>query len=126
MKRDMDLCRKILLATEEMPPNGEVRSEGLAMPLGIDANVIDYHITLLVEAGLVDGIDVSTLENSYSFIITRLTWEGHEFLDSARDDGHWSQAKGVAEKAGAWGFSAISNILASIATEAWKQQLGTN
>lgn len=44
--------------------------------------------------------------------IKRLTWEGHEFLDAARNDTTWRKAKDKFLKpAGAWTFSLLLEFL---------------
>lgn len=90
MKRDMDFCRKLLLEIEAcdrpygvmtLPPFGEV-----------DEDTTSYHLKLLYEAGLIEAIDASSM-NSFKWHPISLTWEGHEFLDAARDDKRWEKAK---------------------------------
>ena len=90
MKRDMDLIRAMLLAIEADPhgfaPKIEIH--------GYTQEEIGYHAVLLGEAGLAKVYDM-TMEESKTpeAIIERLTWAGHEFLDSARDNTRWNQAK---------------------------------
>lgn len=58
------------------------------------AGEISYHIILLIEAGLVSGkISQSIGPEPKDFIAQRLTWSGHEFLDSIRSDGIWERTK---------------------------------
>ena len=57
-----------------------------------------YHVALLVEAGFLSGnIKMASIGN---VVVSKLTWEGHEFLDAIRDPDIWSKtkerAKGVA------------------------------
>jgi hypothetical protein len=41
----------------------------------------------------------------------RLTWEGHEFLDAARDNGRWEKAKGAMSKVGGFVFDISKQLL---------------
>ncbi|MCE9546107.1 MAG: DUF2513 domain-containing protein [Planctomycetia bacterium] len=90
MKRDMELVRKILFAMEEHP-------EGFA-PSKFDLpdftqEQIGYHAYLMNEAGLIEAADVTCMgSTSPEAIPTKLTWEGHEFIDAARSDTIWNSA----------------------------------
>ena len=86
MKRDMDLCRQILLEIEAQKPGESIEV------LQIDAprNEIIEHLQLLQDAGLIEA-RVEPRFRDYS--IRRLTWEGHEFLQAARDDTVWDEVK---------------------------------
>ncbi|CAK3949093.1 DUF2513 domain-containing protein [Vibrio crassostreae] len=89
MKRDMELIRKLLLSVEEHPRQLEIE--------GYDNEKVKYHALLLIEAGLLDGNVSDTLSNTSvvpSFIsVNRLTWDGHEFLDSIRKEEVWNMIK---------------------------------
>jgi len=91
MKRDMDLIRKILLVVES-----EVHGfapEKLEID-GYTQEQIEYHAVLLGEAGLAEVVDMTTYaDKSPQGKIIRLTWLGHEFVDSARENQVWNQAK---------------------------------
>jgi Hypothetical protein (DUF2513) len=96
MKRNMDLVRQILLATEKMP-HGELLRQ---LP---DVKQEDFvmHAVWLKEAGL---IEASAMMGSGSFAqfaaISRLTWAGTEFTDAMRDESLWLKAKEKVMKPG--------------------------
>src|SRR4051794_24427142 len=93
MKRDMDLVRKILLAAEDADGQPDLRS---LVSDACDERKIAYHTGLLREAGLVKGIFVEGGLDPGDYdqcFIQSLTWEGHEFLDSARKETIWNAAK---------------------------------
>ncbi len=97
MKRDMDLIRDILLAIESNP-------SGFAPKIEVSnytQEEINYHAFLLGEAGLAEVADI-TVEGGKSpeAIVIRLTWAGHEFLDSARENQTWNQAKDLINRVG--------------------------
>jgi hypothetical protein len=51
-------------------------------------------MALLIEAGLVNGQMSQTLNPGVrDFFARRLTWDGHEFLDSIRSDTIWARTK---------------------------------
>jgi hypothetical protein len=114
MKRDMDTIRHILIAVEDS-------AEPVWGVPGCDDPTFSYHVGLLIEAGLVHGTttDGPNLQPMAGEIF-RLTWAGHEFLDTARSDTVWNTAKDKILKPGvSWSFTLLSEVLKGLA----KQQL---
>jgi hypothetical protein len=119
MKRDMDLARQILRAVEDSPEADgtqwiEVDLEGRS------PQEISYHVLLLAEADLLDAKRISdSLSGGRDVAPTRLTWQGHEFLDAARKDTIWEKAKSIAtEKTGSLTFEALKLALARLIHDA--------
>lgn len=118
MKRDMDLIRAILLEVEAAPSG--FAPSNIEIP-GYTQEQIRYHAYLLNEAGLVNGIDVTSHgSKGPEMLITKLTWKGYEFLDSARENKIWNQAKGMIYKVG----GASLPIWTALLTDIIKKQLG--
>ena len=71
------------------------------------------HIALMIDAGLIEGEAYPSARSpgGGSFIITGLTWKGHDFLDAARNDTVWNATKGRMAKAGAWTFGLVLEVL---------------
>ena len=92
MERNWDTIREILMQVEKCTlPIDQVRLSNFPSER---AGEISYHIILLIEAGLVSGkISQSIGPEPKDFIAQRLTWSGHEFLDSIRSDGIWERTK---------------------------------
>lgn len=92
MKRNFDLIRKLALLVEA-DESGELSSEQIEVE-GCTAKEISYHLELMVESGLLDAVDITTLSSVHgkSYLIQRLTNVGHDFIESARDDSIWNQA----------------------------------
>jgi hypothetical protein len=110
MKRDMDMIRRILLHVEQAQKPVETVPD-------CAQNVFDYHTALIIEAGLAEG-DVGKDHNLLPFgaVVFRLTWNGHEFLDSARSDTVWQIAKQKVLKPGAsWTFALLGEVLKTLA-----------
>lgn len=111
MKRDMDLARKILLAIEQYKdpwgPQESLKIEGYS-----DQDV-SYHIKLLAQAGLIEAQDVSSMgPDGFCWFPGSLTWEGHEFIEAARDESRWDKTKKVvAEKGGGLVFEILKEAL---------------
>jgi hypothetical protein len=89
MKRDFDLIRSILLQVEAC--NGGKLIRSLDVDEAIPNTTLAEHIVLLIEAGLIDGKVLDY--DAPAFIIQRMTWAGHDFLDAMRDDTIWRKAK---------------------------------
>lgn len=115
MKRDMDLARKILFAveTDNTDLGGWVKID---IP-GYDKQAISYHVMLLDEAGLIEGQNVSTF-GELEWVVERLTWQGHDFLDAARSDTVWQKAKDQTLKvAGGVTFDIMKELLVQSARD---------
>lgn len=115
MERDLDLSRSILFAIEK---DEDATGHGfICLNIeGYTKEQVSYHVQLLDEAGLIEAEDLSTL-NSFQWEPRRLTWHGHEFLDSARSDNLWSKAKEEMESIGSFSFQVLLQILLRLATQ---------
>ncbi|TBG08438.1 DUF2513 domain-containing protein [Rhizobium leguminosarum] len=93
MKRDMDLVRGLLLKLEARYRGVGVLSfdyddEELQIG-GAESLAIAYHLGLLLDAGFVSGEKTG----SGQFIMEGMTWAGHEFLDSVRNEEIWKRTQ---------------------------------
>jgi hypothetical protein len=100
MKRDMDLIRQILLIAEARGEQHHLSGE-LKVP-GHSTEVVAKHIELMEEAGLIEA-NILRIEarGALRGDVERITWEGYDFLEQARNEHLWSRAKGLLRKAGA-------------------------
>lgn len=95
-KRDMDLIRSILLDIENGKDWFETTSDDTADALGIDGTGLseadterlEYHLTLLENGGFAEFT-----KTGEGWIPERLTWKGHDFADSVRDEEVWRRTK---------------------------------
>ena len=112
MKRNIDLIRTILQAVENSP-TGWAPSDMVVE--GYDRVEVGYHALLAIEAGLVHGDDItSSGSGGPAGLITRLSWEGHEFLEASRDPNTWERAKQIAKKAGGVTLPLLTQILTKL------------
>ena len=124
MKRDMELIRELMLAIESK--NNIFSFTNLDFEdistLGYTDSEIDYHLILLIEASLVNGKFQPQAGYDRRMIdIEKLSWDGHEFLDNARNESVWKETmKTVKEKGGSVAVGILTQLLASAA----KQQFG--
>src|SRR5690349_21148395 len=117
MKRDPDLIRHILLKIEENDNlDGYMGAGVFVNDRWLDKDEINFHLKLLLEAGYIKGVQQSA-DNKTSVMISRLTWEGYEFLDAARDDGRWKAAKEAVGQAGGFTFDLMKPVLVELAAQ---------
>lgn len=120
MKFDKELVRQILLAVEaHNKPQGWMN---LSIE-GWEANDVSYHVMLLDEAGLLVGISLGGL-NRFVWQPRRLTYKGHEFLDTVRDPEVWRRTKEGAEKAGVAGLGMLVELGKAYGKQLLKERLG--
>lgn len=107
MKFNEDLFRDILLHTELIPATSRVRGEQFVNEIqekydDIEPNDIKEHIRLTVEAGLVEAM--IAIRNAAGALkvrqVSRLTYEGHQFLAKINDDTTWRKMKDLFKRAG--------------------------
>jgi hypothetical protein len=113
MRRDMDLIRKMILAVEDHPAG--FAPDNFAIE-GHSEEEIAYHAYLIVDAGLAEGIDMTSMgDSSPEWAIRNLTWQGHEFADAARDETRWKKAMGiVSEKSGSVTLAVLTQLLTAL------------
>lgn len=99
MKRNMELVRDILIQVEE---HDSKRPFQLTAEEGnpFTQEEIDYHLQLMINAGLIEGKAQNFLGGAVLIHIRGLTWQGHDFLDAARNDKVWEKANEAAESKG--------------------------
>ena len=113
MKRDMELIRLQLMQVEGEEPGPDLSAYTEEQQV--------YHMALLIEAGLVDG-DVTNNADGFPVTTTaiRLTWNGHEFLDAARNETSWHK---TTKKIKSEGLSVGFELLKTVLIETAKGQL---
>jgi hypothetical protein len=113
MKLNKDLVREILLQVEASPD--PLNWVDLTVP-GHSELEIAYHARLLDEAGFIEADDLTTMDG-YDWRAKRLTYEGHEFLDTVRDAEIWRRTKETAKSAGIASVKALFEIGKSYAKQ---------
>ena len=105
MKRDMEMIRQILIDVEAHDSSKPCLQVS-------DANAA-YQIALMEEAGLVEAVILKDQQGlPHAAALLRLTWAGHDFLDSSRDSKIWKMAVEHIIKPGAsWSFSILAEWL---------------
>jgi hypothetical protein len=127
MKRSMDLVRAILLDLEGLTPDLTNDRLGydldtVAARLGTDKEQLQYHLVLLYEADYIDGFALRglshksgkamALDSDYAWLVIphHITWAGHEFLDTVRDEKAWLRTKEIAKDVGGFGVETLKEL----------------
>lgn len=112
MKRDMDLVRRILLALEQHESGFAPRDLKVE---GYTEEQIGYHVYIMMEGELLKGANTTVRgSNSPEAMASCLTWSGHEFLDAAREDGRWNEAKSLLDTVGGAALAVWQTVLAKL------------
>lgn len=119
MKRDMDLIRGILLYVEEHDGMSTVTDREHFEPF--TERELHEAVHLLEGHGLVEANiqrSGTTPGGIYAAVVNRLTWEGHDFLEAARNETIWERTKAqIAEKGGGASFEVIKALLTAAAKD---------
>lgn len=108
----MDLIRELLLKLEALPmrpgsiahitpDEPEVQVEGYTI------DQLDYHLSQIAEAGLIDQGGARPMRG---IGFRALTWEGHDLADSIRDVEVWSKTKKGAAVAGGFTVELLRDL----------------
>jgi hypothetical protein len=115
MKRDLELIRQLMLAIELR--DTRFGAESIEID-GYDSSQINYHLELMIEAKLVDGIVINQTFNRFAIIIEKLSWEGCNFLDDARNESVWQKTMEIVkDKGGSVSVGVLIQLLASVAKQ---------
>ena len=68
--------------------------------LGVSAHELGEHVDIMIDAGLLDGEMQGTHDDESFFFVKKITWQGHDFLDAARDLKIWNKLLDMAKEKG--------------------------
>ncbi len=125
MKRDLDLIRTLLLRLEdtEVPAGHLIRLGPNELQIdGYSGEEIAYHIQLMKSAGFVRELGTKPLR--YGLNYSGLSWEGHEFLDSVRDDAIWRNTRTAVNAVGGFTFDLVKDMAGAFLKAEFKRYTG--
>lgn len=113
MERNWDTIREILLETEKLQPDQTLSLNNFSSERAFE---ISYHVEILDEAGILYANMSQTLAGGPThFHVWRLTWDGHEFLDSIKNKSMWDKTKYyISDKGGSMTFDVIKGVAVHI------------
>lgn len=126
MKLNHDCVRKLLLFLEE---NLECTGEFDLSCAHIDGFSYDdlfYTSMKLKEAGYINATIHIDICGEGEAMISCITWDGHKFLDTIRDNQVWSNTKKILSKVSSTSITFVSNVASQVLTNLINQQLGLN
>ena len=106
MVRDMDIIRDLLLRIEAQTAH---EAQGVFRPSNVEREVLDGHMMIMLDRGLIEAKDWQDMQG-HNWAMARLAWEGHDFLDSIRDDEIWRKTKEGVAKAGGFSLDLIKAL----------------
>lgn len=114
MQRDPELIRLLMLKLEALP----VRAMAIVMincreHLAVDGYTSDqiiYHVDQILMNGWIDSAGGRGMNPSAQFSFRALTPEGHDFIDSVRDEAIWKLTKDGVSAAGGFTLNTLSAL----------------
>lgn len=103
LRRDMTLIRMLLLSVESGGQSGRDFSAW-------NDETIRRHLAMMIEGGLLSGKATAA-----EAVVDGITWAGHEFLDSVRQDAVWRKVlKKLTETGGGLALEAVKTYALSL------------
>lgn len=130
MKRDMDLIRDLLLKIEGGQRSFDLLTPEIAEILGQDgagkmpreqSELMEYHLALLDDAGL---ITIQAKLSGAVWQIAKITWAGHDFLDTIREPAIWRETKAGAKQAGGFSIDLLKALAKGLLKKKIEQHTG--
>ena len=118
MKLNHDCVRACMLYLEEnLGVNSRINLVGVHLKDYSYDDVL-YSFIKLSEAGFINGKPQPAGNNpAYVFITTSITYEGHKFIDSVRDDKVWSATKKISSKVASVSLDILTTIATNVLTK---------
>lgn len=126
MKLNHDCVRAVLLFLEEnLDCTGSIGIDNVELA-GFDKNDVIYSLLKLHEAGYISGRFVKDISEDISGFVTEITWEGHKFLDTVRDNKVWKSTKTILSKVSSASISFVSSVASQVLSTLISQYMGLN
>lgn len=113
MQRDMDLIRQLLLEIEDGQDAFDYEERDG------DSSHLDYQLVQLSDAGFIEAQFLDSC-----CVINKITWRGHDFLDSVRDPEVWQKTKDGAAVAGGFTVDLLGDLAKGFIKTKIKQHTG--
>ena len=131
MQRNMDLVRDLLFMIEEECTEEiedifpSVDNEWLEQRQDEDEKfrLLSYHIGIMEQAGLVTGNRTAGSDFDY-WSKVHLSWSGHDFLDSIRDNDVWENTKKTVSHVGSFRIDIVKKIATGFVKQKIKRHTG--
>lgn len=126
MKLNHDCVRDVMLSLEDrLECVDSIDFENIKLENFDDKDVL-YSLLKLHEAGFLSGKVMRMLDRSVTGYITGITWEGHKFLDTIRDNKVWGKTKTILSKVSSASVSFASSVASQVLATLISQYMGLN
>ena len=124
MKLNHDCIRKLLLYFEDtLDCCSELELSNFALD-GFSKEDTLYSIKKLTEAGFISTQLVDDVTDDIFIIVKEITWEGHKFLDTIRDNQVWRETKNILSRVSSCSVSFASTVASQVLTNLVTQYMG--
>lgn len=126
MKLNHDCIRELMIFLEEnLDCENGIHINNIELK-EFDKDDIIYSIMKLSEAKYIRSSDEvhQTITGDVTGSITAITWEGHKFLDTIRDNKVWKQTKGILSKLSSASISFTASVASQVITNLISQEMG--
>ena len=89
-----------------------------------DEKDIFYSLFNLEQAGFIDAVSMNADGGVYAFFVNYITFSGHEYLASIKDNKNWKKTKEIAGKIGTFSLNVVEKIAEGVAVALLKKELG--
>lgn len=124
MKLNHDCVRKLMLVLEDNLEIGDIIDASTISIDDFSESEILYSALKLHEANFISGKVINDLSDNNNILINGITWEGHKFLDTIRDNKVWSHTKTVLSKVSSSSITFASTVASQVLTNIISQSLG--
>lgn len=123
MNRDMDLARTLLIQIEEERAPSSL-SKIVKKNEGTDLECLRYNLKQLHQAEYIKGNIIEFVSGGYDMHNIELTWKGHDFIDSVRDDEVWAKTKKGAEEARGFTIDLLKDLAKGLVKKKIEEHTG--
>ena len=116
MRLDHECVRKLLLYYESnLTLTDSNNVDGIDLS-GFSAETVKYTTLKLAEAHFVDASVTPLLNGDYYVTVKAITWDGHAYLDTVRDNAVWKKTKSILSGVSSASVEIISNVASNVIT----------
>ena len=127
MRLNHDCVRAVLLFLEEnLGYTRGMDFEEIKLN-GFTADDVIYSLIKLKQANYISGdVIIDPDLEDVEGCVTGITWEGHKFLDTVRDNKVWGKTKTVLSKVSSASISFVSSVASQVLATLISQYMGLN
>ena len=92
MRINHDLFRKMLILVADSDGTVDIETSSF-YHLHDNYNLVGYHVSLLIQAGFIRGIDARCVDGQYDYACIELTYKGQIYLEYIENDNVWNKLK---------------------------------